>query len=385
MKTDPLERLREAFIAGGREAIDADPELRALLDASPEFQKTMAALDEIDQALPALEPTRMPPQLLDRILAADAPLPWWKAIFRFTHARDYALGVAAALLLVMPWAAMWLLSQQSRVEFQVLELQPSIVRLDMAAIEERSLPKLADATVVHTVADAPQVAVALEPRQTKYKERLASSFASKQWPSVNVAALVNSFQYAAATQDVELKVEIGPTPWSSETRLVRVYVSTPAGATAKDAALQISFNDERVMSYQRIAEPGAGGATTSTIDGQFTALFEVVPLQRIGATLREDSVYASLRFVDEKGERRMLHAEGVDRGVGFDAMPIDYRFAASAAWFALETKGGPKISGLATRLQRLMAVASRALGSEEKKDRVALVSMARAASDQAHK
>ena len=46
------ERLREAFIEGGREAIENDPELRALLAASPEFQRTLAALEDVDAALP---------------------------------------------------------------------------------------------------------------------------------------------------------------------------------------------------------------------------------------------------------------------------------------------------------------------------------------------
>ena len=102
--------------------------------------------------------------------------------------------------------------------------------------------------------------------------------------------------------------------------------------------------------------------------------------------LRDDSVAASLRYIDAKGERRVVQREGIDRSVGFDQMSIDYRFAAAAAWFANELKGGPQAPGLATRLQRLMATASRALGGDEhKKERVTLVAMARAASDQAHR
>ncbi|MCC6810830.1 MAG: DUF3520 domain-containing protein [Deltaproteobacteria bacterium] len=379
-----LERLRAAFVDGGKEAIERDPELSALLAASPEFQRVLAMMDEVDRGLADLDAVRMPPALLDRVLEVSVkPRGFWA----WLQVRDYALGVAAVLLMLLPWATIWMLSHNRGVEMQVLELQPSIVRLDMQAIEERSLPRTPNGGALATVADAPQVALALEPATPRYIEKIAGGFSGKRWPNVNASALLNAFPYAAAEKDIELRVEVGETPWSRETRLVRIYVTAAKDAVAREAALTVSFNEERVMAYRRIAESGTGGGTSDTLPagGQFTALFEIVPLQRIGATLREDSVYASMRFVDPKGERRVLQGEGVDRNKSFEAMSIDYRFAAAAAWFALEAKGGPKSDGLAHRLQRMMNVATRALGSEHRAERLALVALARAASDQAHK
>jgi hypothetical protein len=376
------DKLKEAFIAGGREAIDADPELRALLAASPEFQRTLAALEDVDAALPDLAPIRMPAPLLDRVLALSEPKP---SVWAWLHARDYALGALAFALILLPWTALFLLQQNRHEEFQVLEMHDSIVTLDMAAIEERALPKAAGASEVQVVSVEPQVSISLERTLPKYKQTLASAFAKKEWPNVNPSALVNAFAYTRAKEDVELQVEIGPSPWSSDTRLVRVYVS--AAIEAREAALTVSFNEERVMSYRRIAEPGTPGQGSDTLaaGGQFTALFEIVPLQRICAVLREDSVYANLRYVDGIGERRTLQKEGLDKTRAFDAMSNDYRFAAAAAWFALEAKGGVKSDGLVTRLQRVMATASRALGTEAREERVAFVSLVRAASDQAQK
>jgi hypothetical protein len=378
------DRLKEAFIEGGREAIESDPELRALLDASPDFQRTLAAMEEIDRALPTLEPTRMPPQLLDRLLEIDTPrsgFVWW---LRSWHARDYVLGVAAALLIVLPWSALWMLTGNKRTEFRVIELQPSTVRLDSAAIEERMLPKTQDGERVHNVTDEPEATITIEPPPpNQYKARLADQLAQKKWPNINPSALVNAFPYASGAA-VELRVEVGPTPWSAQTRLVRVYVSTPPGVSAKEPTLSIHFNDQRVMSYRRIAEVGAAGATTSTLEGRFTALFEVAPLQPIGATLREESVYARLRYLDAQGERRVLQADGVERAKSFEAMPEDFRFAAAAAWLAIETKGGMRAPGLSSRLEQVMAAASRALGKEHRSERLTLIQLARAASDRAH-
>jgi hypothetical protein len=105
---------------------------------------------------------------------------------------------------------------------------------------------------------------------------------------------------------------------------------------AKEVAVRVAFNRERVSSYRLLGhdEPGAPGRRGMAVGKSVTTLYEVVP--RPGAPGELLSV--EVTYQSPEGKRGTLTRALVDDGA---ALPreADFRLAVATAWFALALRG----------------------------------------------
>lgn len=389
-------------------ALRADAELRAVYgdgtgDGGSEVATALAPLARADAALASAATIHMPRELATRIAqrVEGGTLRRWLRETLFAPWRDGEgqwIAAAAALLLLLPLAAVLALQPS---EFTPLELGHSSVRFDLQAALSQQQQALfaarAGGSPMQSTAQQPVFAaplVAADPAYLPVAERALTEGAPQK---LLLQPLVNAFRYAAPASRAPAVVlaEVGPAPWSANAWLVRVFVD--AREALDEAALTVAFDETRIASYRLLGEPPRDELSAAVAaprpmafpaGAQTTLLFEVVPTVSLGDVAGkppEALAVATLRFV-RGGEAQTITSAAVDRRrVAFEALELDYRFAAIAAHFALELRG--ELGGSRTPREaifaRMAAVASRLAQRTEPARRDERLALAALIADQA--
>lgn len=198
--------------------------------------------------------------------------------------------------------------------------------------------------------------------------------------SVQVAAMVNAFQYAWPATEAGAAFatlfEETSAPWAPEHRLVRVGLrGAGEGVVARDARVAVSFNPERVRAWRLIGFERADALGVRSQRGDtlragdaVTALYEIVPAEVAAAVQGRTLLTLTLAYRDgATGAGRLLERTLEARTGSFAGASPDMKFAVGVAAFGLKLRDSPLQP--AVPLQEIVQwVAEGAAMSEERQE-----------------
>ncbi len=217
------ERLLTVYGEGGREAVERDPELRALLAADVELQRALELADDVEAQLSALPRIDLPEALAARIVRRTSRRP----VARLVLPLVAASLVAAALVTWLRPTVVPPARDSRSVRF---DLRASLQTVAEPPVGGKSGPSYT------TVREAPRSTLPLGLGSAGF-ELVRHALAAGHLPrpeDVRVAEMINGLAYDAAPTDEALAMSIdsAPCPWSPGHRLVRVGLRArePSGA-----------------------------------------------------------------------------------------------------------------------------------------------------------
>lgn len=209
---------------------------------------------------------------------------------------------------------------------------------------------------------------------------------------VLIEECINAFSYdypaPRGDQDFTLNANILTCPWNDRHMLIKIGIqgramsasdnSNVSSLIAKDAAIQIEFNPQRVESYRLIGyalclsdeeRTAAGGSSCLDIHAghQVTAIYEVIPLRPVfaapkpGQRLKYQAAAPSphsasrvqewltlkLNYQDpENGESRLQQAALKGEAIMWHHADVDSRFASTVALFGMKLRGMDGLEGI---------------------------------------
>ncbi|HKR65128.1 MAG TPA: von Willebrand factor type A domain-containing protein, partial [Thermoanaerobaculia bacterium] len=204
-------------------------------------------------------------------------------------------------------------------------------------------------------------------------QRIKTSLENGQQPApsmVNVDALVNYFAGAPARapkRGVRLEVEASPAPVNEEGEhaVLRLTIDTPSLATqqgssippvARDAHVEVDFNDEAVASYHRVGD--ANGMQSESVllyNVSVTALYDVELRPHLRTSQRVATVKLRYRSVTDGKQHtieRIIH--GHDLSGDWARASRRHRLASLGAVWGESLKGTPQGIDVARRAEELV-------------------------------
>ncbi len=376
--SDDLERLERVYVEGGAEAVEADPELRALLSQRPELQKRLAGWEGLDLELAALPPQAMPVAVEERIAEAVATMERPRTArrerrraWRWALTTVVATAAAAAVVLVAHPRAQLDPPPALRVAALPTRAAPSFV--STARLPSAGLPLVVGAGSYSRVQEALSQGVLPRPELVRIDE------------------LVNAFGYDDAQpqggEPFAVTIEAAPCPWRAGHALVRVGIRGADGGAeplAEDASAEVRFDSSRVRAYRLLgrAEGGAPGAGRGVRLGRghaVTSLWELELAPGESQWLAGSLVEVEVRFVEAgSGERRAVQARLADRAKDLEQASRDLRFSAAVALFGISLGGDPDGGVQPSRdlLSDAVRLARTSLAAEPRPERLEFIRLA---------